>query len=382
MSILDYSEEQRMLKDSTRRLLESHCSFKQRCTHMTSPPGYSKAAWEQMVEVGITSLPFPEDCGGFGSPGVEVAAVMEEIGRATALEPYLASIVLGGSTIARGADAHHLQEFVPAIIAGSMHPALALYEPDHRYALKPMGTKAQAREEGWILNGAKTMVLGGDSATHFLIPAKATDTTLLCLVPASTHGVRVQGYQTVGDLGAADIILEDVPLSPSQVICSGDRAEDAVEYAFDVGVSALCAEAVGTMERLLELTRDYLDTRKQFGVAIGSFQALQHQAVDLLVELEQCRSLSQLAARAVSEQATGRRTAMCSAAKAYISRSARVFAQQAIQLHGGIALTDEYEGSHLARRLTLQSYALGDEDFHLQRYARQPALSGNNAWWD
>jgi pimeloyl-CoA dehydrogenase small subunit len=368
----DLSDEQRLLKDSVTSLIEKEYAFEQRKAYAREPHGYSAARWAQFAELGLLGLPFAEDVGGIGGTPVETMIVMEAFGRGLVLEPYLATIVLGGGLLRFVGSAAQRQEMVPAIAAGKLRLAFAHTERQARYDLADIAvTATPAPGGGFVLGGHKGVVLHGDSADRLIVSARTAggqrepDGISLFLLDPKTEGVAVQGYATVDGLRAAEITLRDVRLGAEALLGPRDHALPLIERAVDLAIAALAAEAVGAMSVMHELTVEYLKTRKQFGVAIGAFQALQHRAVDMLVAVEQARSMAMLATMMAEAPDAGERRRMIAAAKVQCGRSGRQVGQQAIQLHGGIGMTDEYKVGHYFKRVTAIDTLFGDADHHL-----------------
>jgi pimeloyl-CoA dehydrogenase small subunit len=368
----DLSDEQRLLKDSVTSLIEKEYAFEQRKAYAREPHGYSAARWAQFAELGLLGLPFAEDVGGIGGTPVETMIVMEAFGRGLVLEPYLATIVLGGGLLRFAGSAAQRQEMVPAIAAGKLRLAFAHTERQARYDLADIAvTATPAPGGGFVLGGHKGVVLHGDSADRLIVSARTAggqrepDGISLFLLDPKTEGVAVQGYATVDGLRAAEITLRDVRLGAEALLGPRDHALPLIERAVDLAIAALAAEAVGAMSVMHELTVEYLKTRKQFGVAIGAFQALQHRAVDMLVAVEQARSMAMLATMMAEAPDAGERRRMIAAAKVQCGRSGRQVGQQAIQLHGGIGMTDEYKVGHYFKRVTAIDTLFGDADHHL-----------------
>ena len=376
----DLSEEQRLLQESVGKLIADEYDFEKRKAYAKEPAGYSPARWAQFAELGLLGVPFPESLGGSGGSAVETMIVMEAFGRGLVLEPYLATVVLAGGILRRAGSAGQQRELIPSVIAGKLRLALAHGERQARYDLADVATSARSAGESWVLSGRKAVVIHGDSADRLIVSARTAGDQRdkvgisLFLVDAKAPGLTVQGYPTVDGLRAAEIQLENVKVGPDALIGERDRGLAIVEQAVDAGIAALAAEAVGAMTAMHEITVDYLKTRKQFGVAIGSFQALQHRAVDMLVSLEQARSMAYLATMMAEEPDTAERRRAISAAKVQIGRSARFVGQQSIQLHGGIGMTMEYKIGHYFKRVSMIDTLFGDAEHHLKLVAEAGGL--------
>jgi pimeloyl-CoA dehydrogenase small subunit len=376
----DLNEEQRLLADNVARLMKDRYGFEGRKTFRAAPLGFSEELWRQYAELGLLGVPFAEEDGGFGGGAVETMLIMEAFGRALVLEPYLATVVLAGALIRRGASAEQRAALVPQIAAGDLRLAFAHSERQSGWDLFDVGLSARKDGDGFKLSGEKGLVLHGDSAHKLVVSARSAGGRRergglgLFLVDASAPGVARRGYATQDGLRAAEITLSDVRVEAQDVIGDPEGAGPTIERAIDEAIAALCAEAVGAMSEAQEITVDYLKTRKQFGVPIGSFQALQHRAADMVVALEQARSMMMLATMTVADDDAGARAKAISAAKAQIGRSARFVGQQATQLHGGIAMTYEYKLGHLFKRMTMIDMTFGDMDVHLRRLSEMDSL--------
>ena len=370
----DLTDEQRLLKDSVDRLIADRYGFDQRKKYMAEASGFSAAMWSQYAGQGLLGLPFAEAHGGFGGGPVETMIVMEAFGRGLILEPFFATVILGGGLIQQAGSAAQQSAMLPLIAQGGMKLAFAHIERRSRWELAQVETTATHDGGRWSISGSKSVVLHGDSADRILVTARSDGAGVgLFLVDASAAGVERRGYPTQDGLRAAEITFRASPAEPL-----GDRgaALPAIEAAVDRAIAALCAEAVGVMASMQEITLEYLKTRQQFGRAIGQFQALQHRAVDMLTALEQARSMAMFATIMSEEtNAAERRRAIC-AAKVQIGRSGRHIGQEAIQLHGGIGMTEEYKVGHYFKRMTMIDQMFGDADHHLAELARLGGVFG------
>jgi alkylation response protein AidB-like acyl-CoA dehydrogenase len=371
----NYSNEQIALQETLQRFISRDYGFQRRRELARSELGFSAEAWAQYAELGLLSLPFPESFGGLGGNAVDIMLVMEQIGRGLLLEPFLSTIVMCGGLI-RDAGSDPLKaSLLPKIGTGELKLALACYEAAGRYELSRVECTAVRHGRGWRLSGRKIVVLDAASADYFLVSARSGGDISLFLVERGTAGLSLYSYPTQWGGRAADLRLDDVFLGADAVLgadaligAPGDGL-GIVERAVDRGVAALCAEAVGIIEALNEATLNYLKTRKQFGVPIGRFQALQHRMADMFIAAEQSRSMAVNAAvYADSEDAAARRRAV-SGAKAYIGRAARLVGQEAVQMHGAVGVVDEVIVSHYFKRLTMIDMSLGDVDHHLARFS-------------
>lgn len=376
----DLSEEQSILRDSLDRLLADTYGFEERRRHMASPEGWSPDMWSRYAEMGLMALPFAEADGGLSGTPVETMIVMESLGRALALEPYFSTVVLGGSALRFGGDDDQHAEYIPAVAEGALKLAFAQTERHSRYDLHHVETRAEKSGSGFAITGRKSVVIHGDSADRLVVTARTAGGARdeagigVFLVDATAPGVTVRGYPTQDGTRAAEITFEGVGIGADAVLGDAEDGLPLVRRIVDAGIAALCAEAVGVMSSLHALTVDYLKVRKQFGVPIGSFQVLQHKAVDMFVALEQSRSMALFATMmADSGDETERGRAM-HAAKAEIGRNGRLAGENAIQLHGGVGMTMEYAVGHYFKRATMIDATLGDADHHLRQLAGKGGL--------
>jgi pimeloyl-CoA dehydrogenase small subunit len=374
----ELTEEQRLLKDSLERLLEDHYDFERRKSYLES--GFSRELWSKYAELGLLGLPFAESFGGFGGGPVETMIVAEAFGRALALEPFLSTVVLAGGLLRHGGTDAQQRSLLPKVADGSLLLAFAQSERQSRYRLGDVATTARRDGSGFVVNGAKTLVLHGDSADKLLVTARLSGSTrdpqglAVFLVDAGAAGISRRGYHTIDGQRAAEVDLNDVRVDGDAVVGEAGNALPLIERVVDEAIAALCAEAVGAMAAMHDLTTEYLKTRRQFGVPIGTFQVLQHRAVDMLVALEQARSMALLATMMVTEPNAAERHKAIAAAKAQVGRSGRLVGQQAIQLHGGIGMTMEYKVGHYFKRLTAIDATFGDADHHVAEVAAAGGL--------
>jgi pimeloyl-CoA dehydrogenase small subunit len=371
----ELTADQQLLQEGLERLLGERYAFEQRKTHLFGTPGWSREMWSRYAEMGLLGLPFAAADGGLGCGAVETMIVSEAFGRALTLEPFVATVLLAGGCLRFAGTSEQRSRIIPAIVDGSEILAFAHTERQARYDLADVSTTARRSDAGgrggWILEGAKSFVLHGDVAGKLIVSARVSgerrdrDGLGLFLVDTQALGVSRRGYVMQDGMRAADITLSDVRVSNDDLVGVAGEAFPVIERVIDTTIAALCAEAVGVMACAHEITVEYLKIRKQFGVAIGSFQALQHRAVDMLVMIEQARSLA-LYATMMSEDgdATARSRAV-SAAKAYIGSAGKLVGEQAIQLHGGIGVTEECAIGHYYRRLTMIDILFGDSPHHL-----------------
>jgi alkylation response protein AidB-like acyl-CoA dehydrogenase len=370
------SEEQQMLQDTVARLVRDTYGFEQREQFSRTEPGFSPAFWQQLGELGLTAVPFAEEFGGFGGNGVDVMLVTQELGRGLCLEPYLHSVIFAGGLLSELGNASQRSELLPPVASGELQLAVAVDEPTSHYQLHDVRTRAEARDGGWLLNGRKSVVVGGHSAGLILVSARTAGTDRdetgisLFLLDPSTPGVRRRAYPTQDGRKACELYLDNVVVSGAALLGEVGQALTALRYQQGRAIAAQCAEAVGSMQAVCDLTLDYLKTRQQFGQVIGKFQALQHRMVDMRIELDLATSMVIRSACVANDPDSEERSRTLAAAKFLIVRAARFIADQGIQLHGGIGLTWEYVLSHHAKHLLMFSHQFGDDDHHINAYSR------------
>ena len=379
---LDFSDEQRLLKDSVDGLTNRrYADLKARAAMMQEPKGYNAAGWKELADQGLLALPFAEADGGLGGGAIEMMIVGEAVGRNLTLEPYMATVVLAGGILRHAATPEMRASLVPDLVSGARTYAFAHQERQARFDLADVGVTAKSDGRGgYVLEGEKCVVLNGDSADRLIVSARVSgdrrtrDGIGLFLVDGKAQGVSRRGYPTQDGQRAADVTIASVKVGVDAVIGTPGKAMDAIDRTVDEAIAFLAAEAVGAMNVMHDLTLDYVKTRKQFGVAIGSFQVVQHRLVDMFTHLEQSKSMATYAAMMAGEDdATERRKAM-HAVKVQIGRSARHIGQDGVQLHGGIGMTQEYKSGHYFKRLTMIDLAFGNADHHLRELARKGGL--------
>ncbi len=377
----DLNEEQRLLKDSIDRLMATEYAFEKRKAHAASATGSSDELWAKYAELGLLALPFAEADGGIGGGPTETMIVMEALGRALALEPYFATVVLGGGMLRRG-SVEQRARIVPGVASGELKLALAFQEKQSRYDLADVQTTAKRDGDDWVLDGEKGVVLGGDTADRIFVTARTSGARRdrngigVFMVDAKAAGLSRRGYVTQDGLKAAQLTLAGVKVVAADVVGDPANGLPLVERVVDEAIAALCAEAIGVMDMMHTTTLEYLKTRKQFGVTIGSFQAVQHRAADMFVALEQARSMAIFATMMAADDNAKERARAMSAAKVQVGRSGRQIGQEAVQLHGGIGMTMEYSVGHAFKRMTMIDKMFGDADYHLTRLAGLGGLSG------
>ena len=374
---MDFSlnDDQRMLKDTVDRLVARDYSFEQRKLYAKSPDGWSRTMWARMAEIGLLALPFPAAHGGLDGGPIETMLVMESLGRAMVLEPLLSSTVICAAAL-KAASAEQLERWVSAIAGGELTVAWAHEEPQSRHRLSDVACSATRTDGGHVLDGVKPLVLHGDSADKLLVSARVDgrrsdrDGIALFMVDADAPGVTRRTCRTHDGLRAAVVTFEGVEVGADDAIGEPGEALTIIERVAEAAIAALAAETVGVMSAALDMTVDYLKTRHQFGGPIGRFQALQHRAAEMLIATEQARSMAMYAALMLGEPDAAERRKALSAVKVQVGNSARFVGQQAIQLHGGIGVTDEYAVGHYFKRLTMIESRFGDTDHHLAEFAR------------
>ncbi|HET7730658.1 MAG TPA: acyl-CoA dehydrogenase [Usitatibacter sp.] len=373
----DYTEEQRLLADSVERFVANDYGFEARARFIGSPEGHSPEAWRKMAEMGLLALPLPADAGGFGGGAVDLMAVMDAIGYALVVEPYLATVGLGAQLLARGGSAAQKDEVLPRVAEGDVRLAFAHTEDGGRYDPAFVATRARRDGGSFVIDGAKRVVLHAPQA-HELVVAVRTGGAgagdpggiSLLRVPATSPGMAMRACRTLDGVRAADIDFKAVRVGGDALVGPEHGALPLIEEVLDFATALVCAEAVGALRYANEATLEYLKTRKQFGVPIGSFQALQHRMVDMVISAEQAKSMASLACTRVDtcrDAAERRRTV--SMAKIKIADACRHVSQESVQLHGGMGMSDELKVSHTFRRLTVLAQQFGDADYHLARYA-------------
>ncbi len=371
----ELTDEQRQLQDSVAKFVADNYSFEQRRAVVATDAGYSEDNWTQMAELGWLALSIPEDNGGIGLGAVETMILMEEFGKGLVAEPYLATCVLGAGAIINGGSDDLKNAILPQVAEGSLKMALGFAERQSRYNLADVATTAEASGGGYKLNGMKGVVFGAPSAGKFVVSARTSggardeDGITLFLVDGDAAGVSVRGYPTADGLRAGELTLENVEVGADAVVGPVGGGLAILEKTIDQGIAAIAAEATGAMSHLNDMTLEYIKTREQFGQPIGKFQVLQHRMVDMFIAHEEAKSMSMMAAMRIDEEDAGERKKALSAAKVQIGKSGRYVGQQAIQLHGGIGMTDEYAAGHYFKRLTMVDRTFGDVDYHLKRFS-------------
>ena len=369
----NFNEEQQQFADALRRWVAKDYGFDVRHRIIHSQSGVSDAAWDMLAELGMTALPVPEAHGGFDGSAVDMLLVMQELGRGLVVEPYFAT-VWGAHFLKLAGNQHRMLE---AVAAGKLKLACALGEKHSRHELNDIKTIASINGEGYRIDGTKTVVIHGGQADALIVSARSagaqrdSNGISLFVIPVDTKGITVRDYRTIDGQRAATVQFNHVAVPATALLSKLGGGWDMLDEAADYGVSLLCSEAVGAMDAIFGATLEYVKTRKQFGTPIGSFQALQHRMADMYIHLEQARSMAMLAAARMSCGDAEERRRVVSAAKARVGQAARFVGQQAVQLHGGMGVTDELPAAHHFKRLTMIELTLGDVDHHLERFIAQ-----------
>jgi alkylation response protein AidB-like acyl-CoA dehydrogenase len=373
----DYNEEQQLLAASVKRFIDRDYTFETRRKIVASHEGCSDAIWSTFAEIGLLGLPFSPDVGGFGGGAVDLMSIMEAIGEALVVEPYLSTVALGAQFVARAGTSAQQQALLPLVAAGKLKMAFAQSETGARYNLAHVATRAKSTTAGYTLSGEKRVVVHAPCANALIVSARTSggdadhDGISVFVVDARAPGVSMNACRTIDGLRAADVSFEEVRLPADALIGHEGLGLGSIDEVVDYATALLCAEAVGAIKYANDATLEYLKTRKQFGVPIGSFQALQHRMVDMVISGEQAKSMAGLACATVdSATDPAERKRIVSAAKIKIADACRHVSQEAIQLHGGMGMSDELKISHTFRRLTMIAQQFGDADHHLERFAK------------
>jgi len=370
-----FTEEQTLLRNSVQKFVSGAYDFDTRRAIITSDAGWRPAYWSQIAELGLLGAAIPEDFGGLGGSVVDTMVIMEEFGRGLVVEPYLGTVVIGAGLLTAVGSAAQKEELLPQIAGGELVLALAYAEPQGRFNLADLVTTAKAQGSDFVLNGHKAVVIGAPWAHKLIVSARTSGGQRdakgisLFLVDANAPGVSLRSYPTVDGLRASEVTFENVKVPASALIGNLDDGLASLEMIADHAIAALSAEAIGAMKVLNDTTVEYCKTRKQFGVPIGKFQVLQHRMVDMFMAYEQSVSITYMVTLKLDEAVEERKKA-ASAAKVQIGKAGRFIGQQAVQLHGGMGMTDELKVGHYFKRLTMIDAQFGNVDYHLKRYAQ------------
>lgn len=370
----DYSEEQQLLANSVQQFISKNYTFEARKGIIESPSGYSEQVWTTFAKMGLLGLPFSSEHGGFGGNAVDLMPVMEAIGEGLVVEPYLPTVGLAGQCVARAGTKAQQKALLPALIEGKLKLAFAQSERGARYNLAHVTTRATKSDSGYVIDGEKCVVLHAPCADKFVVSARTSGTYTsekgisLFLVDSNAPGVTLKTYRTVDNQRAADVHFSGTTVPGTALLGKKGAALPLLETVVDYATALLCSEAVGAIRFANAATLEYLKTRKQFGVTIGSFQALQHRMVDMMISYEQAKSMACLASVKVETADADERRHVISAAKIKIADACRHVSQESVQLHGGMGMTEELKVSHTFRRLTTIAQTFGDADHHLDRF--------------
>ena len=369
----NFTEEQQLLRDSIAKFAAANYDFDKRRAALKSEAGWNQAAWTAFAEMGLMAAPLPEDFGGLGGGPIDVLVIMEEFGKALVTEPFVQTVVLGGGALKYAGSAAQKEEHLAAIAGGERIVAFAYAEPKGRYNLADLSTTAKKDGAGYVLNGHKAVVIGAPMADHLLVSARTSGGqrdkggVSLFFIPKALKGVTTRDYPTIDGFRASEVFFENVAVGAEHLVGAADGALPVIERITDEAIAALCAEACGAMQIMHQTTVEYARTRKQFGAPIGTFQVLQHRMVDMFMEAEQSVSMTYMATLKLDGSAEERAKA-CSAAKVQIGKSGRFVGQNAVQIHGGMGVTEEMKVGHYFKRVTMIDSQFGGVDHHLKRY--------------
>jgi alkylation response protein AidB-like acyl-CoA dehydrogenase len=377
----ELSDEQQLLADSLRKYLTNDYAFDARTKIVASPTGWSEKTWAAFAEMGLLGIPFAEEHGGFGGSAVDLMSVMEVLGESLVVEPYWTNVGVAGRLIATGGSEAQRKRILPALIQGKQRLAFAHTESASRYDLRHVGARAKRSAAGFILEGEKRAVLHAAAADTLIVSARTAGADgdpsgiSLFLIDRGARGVTLKEYRTIDELRAADLWLNDVSVPADALLGGEGQALGLIEDVADYATALLCAEAVGGIRYANDTTLEYLKTRRQFGVPIGTFQALQHRMVEMVISYEQARSMACLACVKVEAAGGAERRRVISAAKIKVADACRHVSQESVQMHGGMGMTEELKVSHTFRRLTMIAQTFGDAEHHLERFAAADAAA-------
>jgi alkylation response protein AidB-like acyl-CoA dehydrogenase len=367
----NFTDEQQQLRDSIAKFVAAQYDFDKRKAVVHSADGWRRETWAQFAELGLLMAPLPEAHGGLGGGPIDVLVVMEEFGKGLVVEPYVPTVVIGGGLIAKAGSEAQKDEHLPAIAGGERVIAFAYAEPKGRYNLADLATTAKKDGAGYVLNGQKAVVIGAPWADHLIVTARTAGAqrdangVSVFVVPKSAKGVSTRDYPTVDGLRASEVYFENVALGAEHLIGPADGGLPLIEEIVDHAIAATSAEAIGAFRMMHDLTLEYAKQRKQFGVPIASFQVLQHRMVDMFMAMEQSVSMAYMATLKLD---TPERAKAASAAKVQIGRAGRFIGQAAVQIHGGMGVTEEMRIGHYFKRATMIDAQFGNVDHHLKRY--------------
>jgi pimeloyl-CoA dehydrogenase small subunit len=369
----NFTDEQTMLRDSIAKFVAAEYDFDKRKAILKSADGWSKKAWATFAELGLMAAPLPEEYGGLGGGPIDTLVIMEEFGKGLVVEPWLQTVVIGGGFLKHAGSEAQKQEHLAAIASGERIVAFAYAEPKGRYNLSDLSTMAKKDGAGYVINGHKAVVIGAPQADHLIVTARTAGGqrdakgVSAFIVPKNAKGVTTRDYATIDGFRASEVYFENVSVGADALIGAADGALPLVEKVVDEAIAGLCAEAVGTFRLMHSLTLEYARQRKQFGVAIGSFQVLQHRMVDMFMATEQSISMAYMATLKLGESDAERAKAV-SAAKVQIGKSGRFIGQAAVQIHGGMGVTEEMRVGHYFKRATMIDAQFGNVDHHVKKF--------------
>ena len=370
----NFTEEQTLLENMVTSFIRDNYTWEAREAIVKTEEGWKPENWNQFAELGLLGVPFAEEFGGLGGSVVDTMIVMEQFGKGLVVEPYMPSVVLAGGLISSLGSKEQVEAIIPTIISGEARYAFAHSEPQSRFDLYDVKTSAVENSGDFVLNGFKSVVFGGPIATHLIISARTsgeqrdTNGITLFLVDKTAAGLTLQNYPTIDEYRASEVVIENLKVSKDMILGEVDNAYAAIDENIDRSTIAVCAEAVGILEVLKDTTIDYCKNRKQFGQAIGKNQSIQHRLVDMMIEYEQSKSILYMACTADLSNPSDRKKAV-SGAKARIGKAIKYVGENAIQLHGGMGMVDEYMVSHYFKRATMLGILFGNEDYHMKRFS-------------
>ena len=369
----DYNEEQTLLDNMVTSFVRDNYDWDTRCSIVKTESGWKEENWKQFAELGLLGVPFDETYGGLGGQATDVMIVMEQFGKGLVVEPYMSSIILAGGLISKLGSDKQKDTIIPEIISGNQRYVFAYAEPQSRFDLFDVKCSASLDGDNYVINGFKSVVFGASMATHVIISARTSGDQrsksgiTLFMVDIKSEGITLQNYPTIDEYRASEIVIENLKVSKDNILGSIDSSYEAIEEQIDLSTIAACSEAVGILQVLKDSTNDYCKNRKQFGQPIGANQVIKHRLVDMMIEYEQAKSILYMAVTADLSDPIERRKA-ASAAKARIGKAIKFVGENAIQLHGGMGVVDEYMISHFFKRATMIGILFGNVDFHMKRY--------------
>jgi len=369
----DYNEEQTLLDNMVTSFVRDNYDWDTRCSIVKTESGWKEENWKQFAELGLLGVPFDEAHGGLGGQATDIMIVMEQFGKGLVVEPYMSSIILAGGLISKLGTDNQKESIIPEIISGKQRYVFAYAEPQSRFDLFDVKCSASLDGENYVINGFKSVVFGASMATHVIISARTSGDQrsksgiTLFMVDIKSEGITLQNYPTIDEYRASEVVIENLKVSKDNILGSIDGSYEAIEEQIDLSTIAVCSEAVGILQVLKDSTNDYCKNRKQFGQPIGANQVIKHRLVDMMIEYEQAKSILYMAVTADLSNPIERRKA-ASAAKARIGKAIKFVGENAIQLHGGMGVVDEYMISHFFKRATMIGILFGNVDFHMKRY--------------